>query len=380
MTPFVLHDLMDEDFFALAQAAGRAGFVVDGTSEEEAPWLHASRYLRRVVRMPSLAHTTRSMYAWHLKQSGLGGVWLACSEAVLGFTASYRGFLEKAGMRFLAPDAEVYERIVRRDYPDAPGLAKPFAAQLRVEALLGEEGKRLAYPIVVKPARGLCYRVEDHAGLRALLQEVGADKRPEGALYVQRYVPGEDARVAVAVVLCDAASRPVRVFTARRLRAFHGPMGRLGGMVAARAEWIGELAEAACALAEAAAWRGFLEVEAKQGPDGAWHLIEVHPRVSAWTVLAEADGAGLLRAYYALCTEGTRLSWASLQRNQAEYARALALRRPPAWRGRSELVAMLARALRTPDRFCIGAWDAHDLRASSLLAWRAWRAPRRKKG
>lgn len=385
MTPLVLHDLQDSQIFALAQAAGRAGLVVDGTSEPVEPWARKSRYVRRVHRVPCLSDLTRSMYAWHIKQTGLAGVWLACTDDVADFTARYRGFLEKAGMRLLAPEPEALDAVARRAYPETPGLVAPFSAWMPAGDLLGAKATELPYPLIVKLARGLYRRADGPEELAAFLRELGGEKHPEVEVYVQGFVSGEVARMASAIVLCDADGRAVRVFTARRLRVAPTAYGWFGETLAARAEWLPELAEAACALAEQLGWRGFLEVEAKQGPDGRWHLLEVNPRISGWGALAEADGAGLLRAYHMLCTEAPRLARAALQRDRAEYVRVIAtVYHDPDWavptapgdtrlaRAR-RLVATLARAWRAPDRVCLGAWDARDLTASLALAARTVR-------
>ena len=395
MTPLVLHDLQDAQIFALAQAAGRAGLVVDGMGQPLEPWMRASRYVRHIHEVPSLPHLTRSLYAWYLRGTGLSGVWLPCTEEVAAFTVRYRGLLEKMGLGFLAPDEDAFRRAARREAPEVAGLVRPFSAWMRMAQLLGEEGASLPYPLFVRPGPAMARRVEHHAALMAFLRELGGERRPEAEVHVQADASGESRRLAAAIVLADGRGRAVRVFTARLLRVAQEGFGVVR---AARAERIPELAEAACMLAEALAWRGFLALRANQTPDGRWHLLDLCPYLPAdVAVLAEADGAGLVRAYHALvCDASLRLSCAALQRGQAEYRRMLATAfYPPDWavpavpgeswlRRGMRFVRAFGDAWRAPERVCLGAWDRRDLRASLAVVGRTlhnvWRHHRHGAG
>jgi len=385
MTPFVFHDLQDSQIFALAQAAGRAGFVVDGTTQPMEPWVQRSRWIRRAYAIPCLSDVTKSLYALQLKQTGLSGVWLACTDDVLEFTVHYRSFLEKMGMRFLAPSQRALQRVWQRALPEASGLKIPWSAEVPARELM-QKADGLAYPLIVKLVRNDYRIVQDPDALRRYLAELGAEDEEELKIPLQQFVPGPIDAMASAIVLCDTRHRAVRVFTARRLRACKAGDGFFGETTAARAEWIPELADAACRLLEALGWQGFAEVEAKQGPDGCWYLLEVNPRISGWACLAEADGAGLLRAYYELCTNPElQLQRAALQRNEAEYIRLVAtvyhepdwgVETQPndGWLGRiGRALKSWARSLRHPDRVVLGAWDWQDLAASWLLLRRSVR-------
>lgn len=50
----------------------------------------------------------------------------------------------------------------------------------------------------------------------------------------------------------------------------------------------------------------------------------MNPRLSGWSTLAEADGAGMLSAYYQVCAEDVKLEEACLQRSRTEYVRMVA--------------------------------------------------------
>ncbi len=382
--PFVLHDLQDSQIYALAQAAGRAGFEVVGTTNPEEPWVRRSKYVREAYAMPCLSDLTASMYAYYLKQTGLSGVWLPCTDDLAEFTARYRGFLEKMGMRFLAPAPEAVARVFAKEFPEVEGLVRPWGGEVRVASLY-EEASKLPYPLILKAVRGHYRLIRDPEALVRVLDALQAREHPEETLAIEAYVPGEVPRMASAIVLCDGEGRAVRGFTARRLRAAKAGDGLFGETTAARAEWIPELWEAAASLMEALGWRGFAEVECKQGLDGRWYLLEVNPRISGWGVLAEADGAGLLAAYHALCAEGARLEPAVLQRSRARYVRVIAtVYHDPDWavptepqdslmrRARRLAQAVWAK-LRDPAWVSLGAWDAWDLKASLWLLGRTIR-------
>ena len=137
-------------------------------------------------------------------------------------------------MRLLAPEPEALDAVARRAYPETPGLVAPFSAWMPAGDLLGAKATELPYPLIVKLARGLYRRADGPEELAAFLRELGGEKHPEVEVYVQGFVPGEVARMASAIVLCDADGRAVRVFTARRLRVAPTAYGWFGETLAAR--------------------------------------------------------------------------------------------------------------------------------------------------
>jgi predicted ATP-grasp superfamily ATP-dependent carboligase len=390
--PLLVHDLQDSQMFALAQAAGRAGIAVEGTRKVAAPWAQASRYVERTVSMPSLSDAGAAAYAFALRQSGLRGVWLPGVDDTVLFTARYRALLEKAGMHFLVADAETQERA--HDFwrlPKVAGLAMPFGGQFHLREI-ADSLREYAYPLMVKNARG-DYRCIDNADALAIyLERMSEEEGADALLAMQGYIPGPVERMATAMLLFDAESRPVRGFTGRRLRVAPTVHGAFGETTAARSEWIPELYDGAVELLSELGWKGFAEVECKQGEDGRWQVMEMNRRLSGWTYLAEKDGVDMLAAYHRICADGVRLDEACPQRSRAGYVRMIATRdHDPDWgvatvaddsrlRRLRRLIGALWLEWRRPDEISLGAWDRRDLRASLLLfgatvrrLWRLWR-------
>jgi hypothetical protein len=383
--PFVIHDLQDSQMFALAQAAGRAGFPVVGSSWPVEPWTRHSRYIRRVVSMPCLGENLAGVYALRWRDAGLSGVWLPAVDDTAAFTARYAPMLRKLGMRFLVAGIEAQQQANAVDTLPDCGLAIPWMRQMPAGELM-DAADTLAYPLIDKSRRHAYRRLEDadqarrHAG--QMLAEVG----PEYRHHLQQYIPGPVERMASAMLLFDAGGRPVRGFTGRRLRVSDSRREPFGETTAACAEWIPALYEGARNLLARIGWQGFAEVECKRAEDGRWYVMEINPRTSGWLCLAEADGAGFLQAYHRLCTDDLRLEEACLQRSRTGYRRLIATcYHEPDWagctsphQGRWQTLGRTWAAIRAgrqrPMQY--GAWDGRDLRASLTLAWASIRRTR----
>jgi len=374
--PLIIHDLQDSQMFALAQAAGRAGLPVSGTSWPMEPWVESSVYVQKSVEMRCLSEVIAGTYAREWKLSGLQGVWLPCVDDSAQFTAKYKDFFESIGMRFLTPSFESMEKAIDVEQLSDIGSLKIAPMHTVFAQDLLKNIKHESFPLIIKSQRNAFQKFDDAASLR---QFILADE--EDAVYrIQHYIEGETSKMASAIVLFDADSRPVRGFTGRRLNVAHTKFGPFGETLAAKSEWIPELYEGACELLSALQWRGFAEVECKQANNGDWYVMEINPRVSGWTCLAEADGAGLLSAYYQLCSQDVRLEEACLQHSKADYVRMVATcYHDPEWdapeyRGiwrkcRRLFVLLTEYQNKYPWRL-LGAWDGHDLKASLQIAWR----------
>lgn len=391
--PFVIHDLQDSQMFALAQAAGRAGFPVVGSSWPVEPWTRHSRYIRQVVSMPCLGENLAGVYALRWRDAGLTGVWLPGVDDTAAFTARYAPMLGNLGLHFLVAGSEAQQRANAIDeLPTDCGLAIPWVRRMSGEELI-EAADSLAYPVIDKSRRNAYSRLDDAGQARRHAERLAQER---GAAYthrIQQYIDGPVTRMASAMLLFDARGRPVRGFTGRRLRVSDTRFGPFGETTAARAEWIPELYEGARDLLTHIGWQGFAEVECKQGEDGRWTVMEINPRTSGWLCLAEADGAGFLQAYHRLCTDDLVLEEACLQRSRTAYQRLIATcYHEPDWAGSTSphqghwrtlgrtLGAIRAGRSR-PMQY--GAWDGRDLRASLALLRRsirrAWQASRLRK-
>jgi hypothetical protein len=389
MIPLVIHDLQDSQLFALAQAAGRAGIPVAGTGWPVEPWAKKSRYIGEVVELRCLSEVLAGVYALGLKHSGLRGVWLPCSDDVVRFTVNYRALMRNIGMHFIVPDEEAMDRAVNQEtLPDVHGLK--IAPMYVVSAgELVKNADEYLYPIIIKSKRDAYMKVASSEELRRLLDPVVAGQ-PDASVRIQSFIEGDVSRMASAMFLFDDEGRPVRGFTGRRLAVASTDHGPFGETVAARAEWVPELYEGARELLRTIGWKGFAEVECKQEADGQWYVMEINPRLSGWMCLAEADGAGMLEAYYRICTEGVRLDERVLQRSSKHYLRMIGTcDHYPCWdpapmrpeRGRRKIWRLLkatGQCLISGGRMQVGSWDRRDLLASASIAWDSLHRARRR--
>ncbi len=378
--PLIIPDLQDSQMFALAQAAGRAGIPVSGTCWQMEPWAMKSKYLHNVVEMPCLSYVSESMYALQWKESGLAGVWLPCVDDITSFTAKYHELLTNAGMRFICPDSEMINRAELIHHEKFSGILQLPESFTEKVGLLYKEADHFNYPLMLKSQRNHFVCFDSAKMLRDFFDKHDMLKRPDTESTLQYYVKGDVSRMATAMVLFDGDGEVVRGFTGRRLKVEKTRFGPFGETLAAKAEWIPELYEGAVELLSAIGWKGFAEVECKQDESGQWHVLEINPRVSGWTCLAEVDGAGFLSAYYQMCVENVKLEEACLQRSKAEYQRLVATSyHTPVWiEGNSEdepmttrlkpLIRMMVGAYEPTLSF--GAWDRYDLNASIFILWR----------
>jgi len=365
--PFVFHNLQDSQVFALAQAAGRAGFDVQGLIKniKEAPWVAQSIYIQKWYETDNLGEINMGQYALNIKKSGLQGVFVPLVDDIAHLLAEYAPLLRKYGLRFLTVHPEKIEQIDTYHLQQRLGkLRIPQTAFCNGQQLL-ETAKSIGFPVIIKSFRHGFIRFGNASAMQHWL-ESQKDYPFHLVQRVQQYIEGETTTMATALLLFDAQSRPVRGFTARRLRVAQTIYGPFGETVAAQAEWIPELYHGAAELLSNLGWKGFAEVECKQDKHGDWYILEINPRLSGWSCFAEADGAGLLQAYHHICTEDTPLQPACLQRSNTRYSRIIAsTMHDPDWHN---ITWQTIKTMRQhPVHQCFGAWDKHDKAAN-----RAW--------
>jgi len=386
--PLIINDMHDSQMFALAQAAGRAGIPVVGTSPVAVPWAEVSRYIDRLVELPD----TNSVYAGFLmrmiERLNLSGVWMPAYEDMAEFTAMYRDALKKQGLKLLSVDEAGYKAAdVARLKESQGGLKLPATWSVAWQELC-DRADEFVYPCLLKVFRNDHVCLDNAAAMRRHAKAYATEHQPDEQLTVQQWIEGDVTRMATAMLLFDADSRPVRGFTGRRLRVASARFGPFGETTAAQAEWIPALYEGACELMTTLHWQGFAEVECKQGPDGDWYLLEINGRASGWMCAAESDGAGLLQAYYRICTEDATLEECVLQRSGARYVRMVGNHyHAPDWfggsipsDGRLKRIERFLHAVldyrKAPESISMGAWDKRDRQANREIARLTWDALR----
>jgi len=386
--PLIINDVHDSQMFALAQAAGREGIPVIGTSPVVAPGAEKSRYVQQIAELPDTGSVYAGFLMCTIERLSLSGVWMSAYEDMAEFTAIYRDVLKKQGLKLLSVDEAGYEAAdVARLKGFTGGLKLPATWSVAWQELC-DHADEFVYPCLLKVFRNDHVRLNNAEAMRRHAKAYATEHQPDEQLTVQQWIEGDVTRMATAMLLFDADSRPVRGFTGRRLRVASARFGPFGETTAAQAEWIPELYESACALMAALHWQGFVEVECKQGPEGSWYLIEINRRASGWMCAAEVDGAGLLQAYYRICSEGVKLEECVLQRSNTRYIRMIGndyhapdwfAGSTPADGWRNRIKRFLQAVLdyrKAPESLCLGAWDRRDKRANRemlRLTWESWR-------
>lgn len=366
--PFVFHNLQDSQVFALAQAAGRAGFEVQGFVENitDAPWVQKSIYIKHYAEMPNLGNVSKGVYALNVKKAEMTGVFVPLVDDIAELMAEYTPLLRKYGMRFLTVHPSQIEQSDSYHLQQWQGTINiPRTEYCSGEQLL-ETAKNIGFPVIIKSFRHGFIAFDDANTMQTWLN-TQHDYPFHLVQRVQQFIAGETHTMGSALLLFDKNSRPVRGFTARRIRVEQTRYGPFGETVAAKAEWIPDLYHAAVELLSDLGWQGFAEVECKQDASGQWHLLEINPRLTGWTCFAEADGAGFLQAYHHLCTQDSTLEPACLQRSQTTYSRMIAsTMHQPDWHNLS--FKTIKSMYKHQPHTCFGAWDKHDNQANHAWA------------
>jgi len=307
-----------------------------------------------------LGDVNMGLYALNLKKHGVRGVFVPVVDDIAMLLAEYAPLLRKNGLSFLTPhpsQLEMCDTYALQQWQGA--LQVPQTAYCASEDML-HVAKSMGFPVIIKSFRDGFVQFDDEKSMQQWLADAEKHGYPLHIQQrVQQYIPGKVSKMATVLLLFDAQSRPIRGFTARRLRVAATQYGDFGETLAAQAEWIPDLYAAATALLSALNWVGFAEVECKQSDDGQWYLLEINPRLSGWSCLAEADGAAFLQAYYHVNTEDTALEPACLQRSQTNYSRMIASSRHEAdWQNYNLSTYNMMRK-HNPNQ-CYGAWDKDD--------------------
>jgi len=164
-----------------------------------------------------------------------------------------------------------------------------------------EEIDAIGFPAIFKPVESLAFklrfqrpvlRIESRDQLEAVYERVSDC----GMLMFQEIVPGGDDELWTVGSYLDADSKPLAVFTGRKLRQHPRTFGTARF---AESVWVPELAEAGVRLLQELGYHGVSQVEFKRDPrDGSYKLMEVNARHWLWHSLATACGVNLSLVAY----------------------------------------------------------------------------------
>lgn len=182
------------------------------------------------------------------------------------------------------------------------GVDTPLTVFIRSHADLQAGAAEIPFPAIFKPVQSLAFKtrfkrpvliIESPDRLEAVYERC-ADC---GTLMLQEIVPGGDDELFTVGSTLDARSRPLAVFTGKKLRQHPRTFGTARLAVSV---WIDELAEAGLRLLRELHYHGVSQVEFKRDPrDGRYKLMEVNARHWLWHSLAAACGVNLTLASYA---------------------------------------------------------------------------------
>lgn len=182
------------------------------------------------------------------------------------------------------------------------GVDTPLTVFIRSHADLQAGAAEIPFPAIFKPVQSLAFKTRfkrpvliiESADQLAAVYERCADC---GTLMLQEIVPGGDDELFTVGSTLDARSRPLAVFTGKKLRQHPRTFGTARLAVSV---WIEELAEAGLHLLRELHYHGVSQVEFKRDPrDGRYKLMEVNARHWLWHSLAAACGVNLTLASYA---------------------------------------------------------------------------------
>jgi predicted ATP-grasp superfamily ATP-dependent carboligase len=178
----------------------------------------------------------------------------------------------------------------------------PLTVFIRSADDLAAGAETIPFPAIFKPVMSLEFKKRFRRPVLVVdspsqLEEVYARAADCGVLMLQEIVPGGDDELYTVGSTLDEQSRPLAVFTGRKLRQHPRTFGtaRL-----AEGIWIEELADAGLRLLRELGYHGVSQVEFKRDHrDGKYKLMEVNARHWLWHGLAPASGVNLTLASYA---------------------------------------------------------------------------------
>lgn len=182
------------------------------------------------------------------------------------------------------------------------GVDTPHSVLLLSAGDMAGAADDVPFPAILKPTTPQAG--QRHLGAKVLLLGTAAELPAAyekasvcGPLLLQEYIPGEDDETYYLGSYLDAESRPLAVFTGRRLRQY--PRG-FGAARSAESVWVPEVADAGLRLLRELRFHGVSHVEFKRDRrDGRFKLMEVNARHYGTHSLAAACGVDLSFVAYA---------------------------------------------------------------------------------
>lgn len=223
------------------------------------------------------------------------------------YVPSLVGAAERLSQYFLMPFAgpTVMTRLLDKwqqfEAAQRVGVDAPRSTLLLSAVDAAAAAEEFVFPAILKPS--MAQEGDRRLGVKLVSVRTPAEL-PEayerasvcGPLLMQEYIPGKDDETYYVGSYLDAHSRPLAVFTGRRLRQY--PRG-FGAARSAESVWVPEVADAGLRLLKELRFHGVSHVEFKRDHrDGKFKLIEINARHYGTHALAAASGVDLSAAAY----------------------------------------------------------------------------------
>jgi predicted ATP-grasp superfamily ATP-dependent carboligase len=304
----------------IARSLGRRGIPVHGVDVDPNAIGMASKYLRpHPLPNSDDSDENRLLHLIDLgKRLGEKAVLYPVSDDDVLLCSRERRVLEEYYL-FVMPEHDTVADLVSKDglYRVAQRcqVNTPEVFQPRDEADLEALSEVLAYPVILKPMFSTSWLNPE---IVSMLRDSPLSNPPKVALcqdaeslihtyrkiaaydpnmVIQEVIGGEDERLAYCCFYLDRESRPLAIFSGRKLRIL--PVG-FGSATYVRSVHDRELEEVSLRLLEGVRYQGLGGVEFKKDPrDEQYKLIEFNARFGLWDTLSIRCGIDI--PYIAYC-------------------------------------------------------------------------------
>jgi predicted ATP-grasp superfamily ATP-dependent carboligase len=253
-----------------------AGLTCPDPATDEAAFLDALEELGRRLPQRGVIFPTHDEYVWAVSRN---------RERLLPLF-----HIPFAGWQTMARVADKEQQL--RAAGQA-GVAAPTTVFVRSAKDVQSGGAQITFPAIFKRRFGRqVMRIESPEALPGAWQKVEGC----GTMMLQEVIPGGDDELFTVGSYLDERSRPLAVFTGRKLRQHPRTFGSARF---AESVWIDDLAAAGLRLLTELDFYGVSQVEFKRDPrDGVYKLMEVNARHWLWHSLAAACGVNLSHVAY----------------------------------------------------------------------------------
>lgn len=261
-----------------------AGLTCPDPATDEPAFLEALEELGRRLPQRGVIFPTHDEYVWAVSRN---------RERLLPLF-----HIPFPGWQVMAPVADK-EQQMRAAW--RAGVATPATVFVRTAEDLEAGAGQVAFPAIFKPVEGTLFkrrfgrqvlRLETPNALQDTWQRVEGC----GTMMLQEVIPGGDDELYTVGSYLDERSRPLAVFTGRKLRQHPRTFGTARF---AESIWIDDLAAAGLRLLAEMHYHGVSQVEFKRDPrDGGYKLMEINARHWLWHSLAAACGVNLSYVAY----------------------------------------------------------------------------------